>query len=147
MVLSTALRMAGLTRRVGYRHADRHAYGRGLNSKLEKLAEEAIRGPLTFIFIDALEILRQREKLEEAEWLTREIDQRLLRPLFESALKAPSRLTLAAPAANGEGLAVTFATGDHAANPIPFNEHALDEKSVPTRDVWTVVEDATARVG
>jgi 2,3-bisphosphoglycerate-independent phosphoglycerate mutase len=145
-VLSSSMRMQGLTRLVGYRHGDRHSFGRGLGVKLEHLAGEALKSDLAFVVLDFIPTLREREKLEEANWLTREIDRRFLTPIFESALKSPTRISVVAPSIKSTGLAVSFATGQQGANTIPFDERAREERSLPTRDAWSVIEEGTQSI-
>jgi len=67
-----------------------------------------------------------------------ELDRELIRPLFESTLRDPSRLTLIAPGSH-QGLSVSLgkSTGNSS---IPFDERALEDRSVPVRDLWQYVE-------
>jgi 2,3-bisphosphoglycerate-independent phosphoglycerate mutase len=139
-VESGSLRLAGLTRLVGYKHGDRHAFGHGVNTRLDSLATIAIKQEAPVItVIDGYNELRDHKKQEEMHWLAREIDHRLLKPLFEHALKNPGRVSLIATGAEG-GLALRFQTHMSNSNPYPFDERSLEEKSVIRTDAWTSID-------
>ncbi len=138
MVFSTSMRLQGLSRIAGYRHFDRRALGRGLNLRLAKIAEQALSEDVSIVGIEAVARFRAEEKLEEAEWFVHELDHALLKPVFEKALLEPTNLTLLAPG-SGPGLGVSFATEDAAANVIPFDERALDERTLSNRTLWEAV--------
>lgn len=143
MVLSDSLRLAGLTRLVGYRHGDRRLFGTGMNVKLEELRSQALKGQSTLIVFNAFERLAGDERIDERGWLTHEFDERLLKGLLESAVDTPTRLTLLAPRPDGPGLGVTYETKDQGANVIPFDERALEER-LSTRDLATWVDQVMA---
>jgi 2,3-bisphosphoglycerate-independent phosphoglycerate mutase len=138
-VESNSMRMAGLTRLVGYRHGDRHKFGKGTSTKLDKLAEIALAKDASIIVIDAPQDLRAANLLEELHWFTKELDTRLLKPVFDSVLKQKSRLAIIATGQAG-GLALQFETGMATQNVYPFDERALEEKGLPKMDVWTYIE-------
>jgi hypothetical protein len=140
-VFSSSLRMAGLTRLTGYRHADRRDFGRKLGLRLEWLAERVLAAPLSIALVESFEDLPVPAKLEERHWLTRELDARLLAPLFAEALRRTARITVLAPSIDG-GLGLEFETGRSGAGRFPFDERAMDEKELPTVDVWERVEEA-----
>ncbi len=98
IVESNSMRLAGLTRLSGYRHADRAKFGKGLQTKLRSIAGRAATRDLTIIYIDVAEELRSQNKQEELAWFIRELDRELLQPLLEAHLKTTSKLTLIAPA-------------------------------------------------
>ncbi|MEA2552755.1 MAG: 2,3-bisphosphoglycerate-independent phosphoglycerate mutase [Fimbriimonadaceae bacterium] len=140
-VESGSMRLAGLTRLAGYKHGDRHAFGSGVNTRLEHLAETALSRDLSIVVFDAPAGLRSSNLQEELHWFVSELDRRLLKPLFDSALKSRARLTLVAPGAT-TGLALDFEMGNNRANHYPFDERSLEEKSLPQVDAWTVIEKA-----
>ena len=140
-VESSSLRQAGLTRLVGYRHGDRQAFGRRVNTKLERLAKIALENELTIFLIDAPEELRQKNMQEELHWFVSELDNTLLKPIFDNAIKSRSRVSIIAPGET-EGLSLNFETGMSNANPYPFDERSLEERSLPKSDAWTEIERA-----
>jgi len=155
-VESASMRLSGLTRLAGYRHGDRAAFGRGLQTRLRAIAERATNRDLTVIYIDGPSELRLRNMPEELEWFVRELDRELLKPLLDDHLKAPSKLCLLAPepispiaATNmppsGIGLAITAQTDVRSNSIYPFDERSIEERVVPTNDLWTLVEGAVAR--
>ena len=135
MVISSSMRLQGLSRLAGYRHALRAKYGRGLNTRLAKIAERALKEPVTFVLVDAVQAFREEGKLEEADWFVREIDTILLKPLFQEALMNPTRISVLAPGQTA-GLGVTFETKDTNSNSIPFDERALEERTMATSALW-----------
>ncbi len=140
-VESSSLRLAGLTRLVGYKHGNRHAFGKGINTRLQQLVEIALSNEVTIIVIDAPQQLQESGMLEELHWFVKELDAKLLKPLFENALKNPSRLALIATAPVG-GLSLNFETKMNTANIYPFDERSLEERSLPKSDAWTEITRA-----
>lgn len=148
-VESASMRMAGLTRMARYRHGDRKAFGKGTNIQLERLAKAALGGGLTIVVLDQIGDFRSQGKLEEAEWLSREIDRRLLGPLLDASLREPTRIFIAAPSCDGtgsdepSGLSLRVETGTRPANSVPFDERALEERAVPVGEVWKEIEEVS----
>lgn len=150
-VESASMRLAGLTRLAGYRHGDRNAFGSGLSTKLRAIAGRVVGRDLTVVYIDVAADLRAQHKPEELDWFIRELDRELLQPLLDDHLKTPSRLVLIAPGPISPdesiamppspiGLALSSETGVRSSNIYPFDERSLEEKSIPTNDLWTLVE-------
>jgi hypothetical protein len=138
VVESNSLRLAGLTRLAGYRHGDRHAIGSGVRTKFRGLADRLTVGGGAIALLDGAASLRAKEMWEELEWFVRELDSELISPLLEATLRDPSRLTLIAP---GSSLGLALALGESkGSNSIPFDERALEERTVPTRDLATLVD-------
>jgi len=138
LVLSSSLRLAGLSRLAGYRHCERAAFGRALNTRMEWALKEIRTADLTITLIDASTVLAEGERDEELAWLGREIDQKILKPLLDDSLTGKTRVSLLCPS-EGVGLGVKFESGDHGSGSIPFDERALEERSLPTRDLWDSV--------
>jgi len=134
LVISSSMRLEGLARLSGYRHAKRGEFGKGTNLRLEWIVKQVMVNPVTIVVIDSIAEFRQREQFEEAEWMANEIDRRLLQPLFQDALTNPTRIVLLAPG-SGLGLGVRFETLDSGSNSIPFDERALDEKMLATKSL------------
>jgi len=137
-VESNSMRLAGLARLVGYRHGDRNAFGAGINTRLGRLATVALGQDLTILIIDAPAMLREAGLLEELHWFMKQFDTDFLKPLFDHALKQRARIALLA-AGPTEGLALNFQTGSHNANPYPFDERSLEERSLKRVDAWDFV--------
>jgi hypothetical protein len=138
-VLSPLLRLEGLTRLVGYRHGDRRAFGRMLNVRLEHLRDQAAEDDVTLSVIPTFgQIPPGRE--EERDWFSRELDARLVAPLTELALREPMRLTILAPSSAGPGLGLCVEHGAAGGGRLPFDERALEERTVRGTDLWLAVE-------
>jgi hypothetical protein len=129
------MRLQGLARLAGYRHVPRGEYGRGLNTRLAKIAEKALKEPVSIVLLDAVQDFRKDEMLEEADWFVRELDTVLLKPLFQEALINPTRITVLAPGAS-MGLGVAFETKNANSNTIPFDERALEERTLAVKSLW-----------
>lgn len=127
-VVSPSLRLAGLTRLAGYRHASRSLLSRGLNSKWQELAQRALAAKTTLIWTPVFQELRAQNQLEEASWLTHQLDENLIEPILTNALETSTHFAILAPNSDGEGLAVSYQTKMNSANVIPFDERALEER-------------------
>lgn len=134
-VISSSMRLHGLSRLAGYRHIDRRETGRGLNMRLASFASKALSEEVTLILLDPIAEFRSREMPEEADWFTREIESALLAPLFADALITPTQIAVLAPGRE-TGLGVVFQTGDKNSNSIPFDERALEERSLGVQALW-----------
>lgn len=132
-VFSDSLRLAGLTRLVGYR---RHALtGNGLQIDWSKISS----GPeATIVASPIFADLRAAGRFDEMEWLIREVDRRLIQPLLTPE---PVRIGLFAPG-DGEGLGVVFESGREIQASIPFDERALEDRRLPRRPIWECIEAA-----
>jgi hypothetical protein len=141
LVMSSSLRLQGLSRLAGYRHWERHEFGNGTNTRLSKIVDRALREPVSIVVVDAVQEFRGAGKLEEADWFVRELDSALLQPLFEEALKNPTRIAFLAPGSE-VGLGTSFATRDANSNSTPFDERALEERSLSAVSLWDAVVSA-----
>jgi 2,3-bisphosphoglycerate-independent phosphoglycerate mutase len=144
-VESSSLRLQGLARLASYRHGDRASFGRGLSTRLERILDAVERHSLTFAVIGAISRFRQQNQLEEAEFFSREIDQRLLNPLMERSELEPLSLAVVAPRASGDGLALIFDSRRPEESVVPFDERALEDRRIPSLETWKVVEQAATR--
>jgi 2,3-bisphosphoglycerate-independent phosphoglycerate mutase len=140
-VQSGSLRMKGLSHLLRYRHGDRRVFGKGVNVRLDELRKCCERESLTIIVLDAMAGLREKSRLEEMAWLSREIDDRLLQPLLDTSIDQPMRLAMLSPGTKGDGMALVFESRSPAANSLPFDERALEDKRLERRDVWHVVSE------
>jgi 2,3-bisphosphoglycerate-independent phosphoglycerate mutase len=142
LVMSGSLRLAGLTRLVGYRHTERPLMGNGLNAQFENLVERARswQGPVLMV-LDAIPALRAGGKMEELHWLIREIDDRLITPLCETADGDRLQLSVLATGDVG-GLSLTWDSTRLGAGRFPFDERTLDETHAPTAQLWEAAAEA-----
>jgi 2,3-bisphosphoglycerate-independent phosphoglycerate mutase len=140
-VESESLRLQGLTRLAGYLHEDRKAFGKGLNVRLRPIANRATKRDLTLIVIESFAKLRSDAKLEELDWLVRELDRELLQPLMDDALRTRAKVSLLAPSTNGPGLWTSVEPQSPRSGRYPFDERALEERSVPTRDLSAIMDE------
>ena len=140
LVLSASVRLAGLSRLVGYRHGDRRRFGSGTNVRLRQIADLCLSENVSIAVIDSIAGSRRRCQLDEAEWLGKELDTNLLDPLLRRALLEPTSLTLLAPSETGFGLGLAVETpASQMPNIYPFDERSIDEKSLGTETVWESV--------
>ena len=146
-VESPSSRLKGLTRLVGYRHGDPWILGTGTNLKLERMVESLQNVPMGLAVIPTIGEFRQKERHEEASWLGRELLGRLVDPLMKSEEGEPLRFVIIATQAGEEGLAIDFRSdATREQRDIPFCVEALQEKSLPLRELGSWIAEAlTAR--
>jgi hypothetical protein len=125
-VLTDSLRLEGLSRLAGYRPQGRSWLGNGMNAKWQEAANKF--GDATVLVCHAFRRLRQENLLEEASWLTKEIDTWLLDPLFASAKETATDLAILAPSTFGQGLCLRYQTGGAPDSTLPFDERAIEER-------------------
>lgn len=134
-VESNSLRLAGLTRLVGYRHGNRSEFGRGTSTRFEALAQKLMKESASITVIDAFQDLRPKGQVEEMEWISREIDRELIRPLLEQNLREQRLLTLVAPGSDlGLGLRLAGKPNIEESN-FPIDERSREERSIQTFDL------------
>jgi 2,3-bisphosphoglycerate-independent phosphoglycerate mutase len=144
-VESNSIRLNGLARLAGFRHGDLSSFGRGPATRLKPLAQRLLSQSASIVLITAAQEMRASGQLEELEWFARELDRELLAPLVEDTRREPSRTALLAPS-SGTGLAVSFGV-ERRANSTPFREEALEERSIATADLWTLVNQVLEPMG
>lgn len=138
-VFSASLRLAGLSRLVGYRHGDRLAFGKGINTRLSDLAANLLKSSQGIAVLEAPSKLKELDRPEELNWFADQMDAKLLQLLFEKALVDSTKITLLIPTAE-TGLGLTYQTGNQNSGTIPFDERALEEKTLQTFDLSTAVQ-------
>lgn len=134
LVVSDSLRLAGLTRLVGYRH--RAMFGSGLQIDWAAVARECSGRETVVVASPIFAELRAAERFDEMEWLVREIDRVLIQPLL---LLDPIRIGLFAPGPT-EGLGVAFESGRERKDGVPFDERAMDDRRLVRRRLWEWIE-------
>jgi hypothetical protein len=144
-VETESFRMAGLARLAGYRPGRLRAFRTGMNLNMERLAERILAEEEILCLISGPEQLREREKLEELEWFVRQIDDRLLKPIWdrfrdEVSLNRRAELTIVAPSRDHPGLTLLYSAGSQEGGFFPFDERSLDERKVSTWDTAQVVD-------
>ncbi|MBX3120253.1 MAG: hypothetical protein KF784_14400 [Fimbriimonadaceae bacterium] len=143
-VESPSLRMAGLARLARYKHGDVRGFGQGTAVRLESTLETTRKHGCSIVMLPNIAAFRAAGKLEEMDWLTREFDRRFLMPLVEELKESELRISLLAPSTNPSvhpGLMIAAESHRHGENVYPFDERSLDERLIPTKDVWQAVED------
>ncbi len=131
-VLSNSMRLEGLVRLVGYRHGKRSAFGSGTNTKFAYIIREAMKESVAIVAIDAAIQLREKNQIDELDWLVREFDREFLGPVANAT---EIDLTFCT-----NGLAFRYSTTTKTANRWPFDERVLEEAGIPKRDLWSVIE-------
>jgi 2,3-bisphosphoglycerate-independent phosphoglycerate mutase len=140
-VTSGSLRLAGICSLAKWEHSDWCRLGSGTAVQLTEVAKSALGHPVTVSVIESFSRFRNLNQREEARWLIRELDERLLAPLYEASMKEPVRIVLAAPGSQG-GLALVVEPGDEEGK-LPFDERALDARDLRTVELWKLMEEST----
>jgi 2,3-bisphosphoglycerate-independent phosphoglycerate mutase len=147
-VESDSLRVAGLTRLLGYRHGTRYAYGRGLKLDFEALLKQLLtRSPVILLFDQFLK-LRELRRFEDMRRFYVQLGTSLIRPLLEYAQEEPLELLFLSPsfsdaAREGEfsrGLGLYFQNLQPMTSTFPFDERVFEDKRVPRRVLWQEIE-------
>jgi 2,3-bisphosphoglycerate-independent phosphoglycerate mutase len=134
IVESSSLRLQGLCKLVGYRHNPRSSFGAGTSVRLERL----LTSSADIIVLDQIREFRSKDQLEEAKWLTAEIDRRLFEPWAVATEDEPIEilvLTTGAPV----GLALHYRSNRDLANSIPFDERATQD-SLTRSPLWELAD-------
>lgn len=129
-VESPLTRLKGLARLAGCRHGDPAAMGTGTNLRLERVLETIEKHSVVVAVLPAFAEMRAMARMEEAQWLSREIDTRLLVPLETRLREEPMRILIASPGPHG--LALQVGSGPADTGSTPFDERALEGRGVPT---------------
>ena len=122
-----------MTRLAGYRHGDRNAFGVGVKTRFRSIVRDAIDSGVCIIYCDAPQRFRAEGQLEELDWFVRELDREFLGPIADCS---EIKFTLCT-----NGLAFRYSTEESVDNHWPFDERVLEEKEIPRRDLWTIVEE------
>lgn len=138
-VESSSLRLQGLTRLAGYQHGARHTFGKGTSVRLPRLAK--LYAQTALIVLDSIQEFRDQGQLEEAAWLTHEIDRELLSPWSAPKVDDPLMVTLLAPGPAG-GLGLTFRSDSPMDSGMPFDERLLDDRGLALMDLSDAVNMA-----
>lgn len=143
-VESASFRLAGLARLTGDVHAERALFGRGLQVRLRALAARILSRELSIAVIETPATLRAagEEREEELHWFVREMDRELLQPLLDSTLTDPMRLALFSPGAKSDGLMLSAEPPSNRSGRYPFDERALEERSVSRVDIDQGIREA-----
>lgn len=138
---SPSLRLAGLARLVRYRHGDIREFGLGTAIRLEAILKASKAQACSIVYLPNLADFRALDKLEELDWLTRELDRRFFVPLAEEMATGELQLTLLSPGSESHGLMLTAQSHRHEQNVYPFDERSLEERFISTQDVWQAVSE------
>jgi 2,3-bisphosphoglycerate-independent phosphoglycerate mutase len=134
-VYGSSLRLAGLARLVGYQSMDRRAFQSRLqtNFDLPLLAREP-----SITAIEDIGARRTAGNYEEARWMVRELDRRLLSPLADRLRTEPVRVTIIGTNRDG-GLTLTAESGPTNEGIYPFDERSLDERNLAKTSITDAV--------
>lgn len=149
-VESSSMRLQGLTRLAGYRHGDRVGFGKGVRINFAQILQSVNSHDCTLALIDGFSFLHETSRPDQMEWLIDAIDKNLLQPLWDVARREPLRLTLVAPGgytepwrrvsgASSIGLVLSYDSRTVASNHVPFDERALEERTLSTIDPWAAI--------
>ena len=141
-VTSTSLRLAGLSRLVGYRHSDISWLGRGLQSRLRDAAGRLLAASSSILVLDCFAEFRARTELDEAAYFARQIDTNLFQPILDQAADEAMKLLVAAPSQKADGLALVFDSKGSSASTYPFDERSIDEPKLGRVDLESLVASA-----
>lgn len=133
-VATSSPRLLGLTRLVGHRVADL-AVGEGLQTRFQDVATWADGDRTGCVLLNGFASLSVDQEEEQAWWV-RELDQRLLKPLYMSPDWRQTRLAILCPRPGGEGGFALLVNGDRPTrNQLPFREDILAERRLPKIDL------------
>lgn len=133
-VVSASKRLQGLARLCAARHSDPSALGSGTNLKIERIA--SMTGGLQIAVVEAFMEFHAIEHEAERAWLAGEFKTRLWTPLL-----AEEELSLlVTTAGESGGLAFHYDSRIPQENPFPFDERIIEERAVPSRNLWELVE-------
>lgn len=150
-VASDSLRLQGLVRLCGDRHAPRALCTPPHDPDWSGLRELALSTrPCLFVGQGPAWLRRQQDLDGMARWLEH-LDRALVRPLVARAEQEPFLLTLVAPAGHADlqpapedaapvGLALRVASHGAPGNTKPFDERALDDPALPLVHAWELVQ-------
>ena len=150
-VMSGSRRLQGLCRLFGYIHTDPDAFGNGINLPFNDILSHARKNPLTLTVLDGPGRLRGAGRIEEAQWMIRRLEEEVIQPLLDDAIKKRLTLLIAAPGFvtkpetnapdSQEGLALLYRSDAVVKSVLPFDERALEGR-IPGRATWSVIEGA-----
>lgn len=130
-VLSSSMRLQGLTRLAGYRHWPRQSFGRGIGVRFEDIATAALGFERALVVLGEPGELRRQYMFEEEAWLVHQWDERFLGKLLDLVLKRELELDIVAPSSEF-GLWLTVRRGVPSDRVLPFDERALEVQSLRT---------------
>ncbi len=144
-VESPSLRLKGLAQMARYRHGNIGSFGQGTAVRLESLLASTKEHACSILLLPNIGEFQSAGSLEELDWLTREIDRRLIVPLMEEMATGELQLTLLSPRIDPtlgyQGLMLRAESHRSGQNVYPFDERSLEERSIPAVDLWEAVED------
>lgn len=149
-IFSASMRLMGLARLAGYAHAQRDWLGNGFNFDTDFLANQLFMKERSVVVLDSFTRLRAAERVEEGEWLWRELDANLISKWALAPVDEGRRLVLLLPggfcqpdkppfdAASG-GLGIIFDPNRRESSTVPLDERALEESRLPQMNLWEIL--------
>ena len=139
-VESRSLRLAGLSRLVGYRHGDLTKFGRRLLPDWTRLSHIAETHQPTVTLIESIEQATRARRWDEACAMFKTMMDSFVSPLLS---KRPFRLALFAPGLSGQtGLLLRYDSEVKQENRVPFDLRVVEDSKVTVRPDWEAVESA-----
>jgi len=145
-VWSDSMRMAGLARLCGYRHAVLGGLGHGLNLNVRGLCAELGSRDCALAVIDGFSDWRAAGQVDEAAWMMKELDGALISPLLELAREGSAHVSLILTGALG-GVCGTCFLGARGGGSAPLDERALEEPRLERKTIWERVEESLVEAG
>jgi hypothetical protein len=150
--VSRSMRLRGLTRLVGYAHAPSDWLGNGFNFNVAELFDRVRGFQKGVIVLDSFSRLRAAERVDEGEWLMREIDNKFFSQWAGPSAKELGRLAVFMPGgwshpsmppsdASVTGLAMIFDPSRKESSTVPMDERALDDARLTTKNLWELIEN------
>jgi hypothetical protein len=144
-VISSSVRLEGLTRLCGYRHASRAKLKRAMRTDFDYVLAEIKRAPSSIFILDGFAEMRAFDRYEEMAWLTNELAKRLLEPLagLDEQLRV-ALLATSSPAGADDpaGLVLSFDSRTTGSNTLPFDERSLEERRLGWTEAWLAADQA-----
>lgn len=141
-VETTSIRLAGLSRLVGYRVGPRAPGIKAVNLDLSALNRRITSESLSLVVLEGPGESWAKRDPEAAYYQVREIDRRILAPWFDATEDDQRQLLVLAPETGSNGLWLHYSTDSKGDSHLPFDDRILDERGLPTQDLWTLANDA-----
>lgn len=135
-VRSHSLRLQGLARLVGYRHAERTQFHKGVHVNPRALAD-TFKSDATQLLVFEFAEMRKQHRLEEIEYSLRLIAENLIEPILSQPEPEYEILLLAPDDPGLFAFCTSFAITE---SNLPFDERILDEPKAPRRRMEELID-------
>ncbi len=138
MVMGSTLRLAGLSRLVGYRSADPDSFPTGVNTPFVKFLDHGAKWGRGVIVLSEPGQFRRPDQLEQLDWWMDTFSRKFALNYIEEAEAEDELLVVAL--GTGLGLALHWRKGENLGSGQPFDERVLEDRRLPVRDLHDVVD-------